>query len=1192
MSLKELTDIALIKEELKKPLSSEEKKAVEEVKKFVKDLSDNGQSFSEEQVKSKIKDIIKICGNYDSSAFDLDNKNVDLLVKDNKTPAVFIETKSINNYSEMPAVEDLNRKGFLEILTYYFNDVVQNILNNQKEYTKVKYFIVTNGLEWFVFPERQFTLHFAHNKELRKQFNFDGRNTLFKNTKKEIYDYLKEYFADHSDVLKTLNYYHISLSPNSTENTFEALYLFLTPEIFFNKPTIHIRRTALNKNFYDELLYIMGLKEERNKIVPAKVEGSFYEQLKAFNKWSDEDILELLIIWFNRILFLKLFEARLVEFNRNNEALKFMNIEKIGDFASLNNLFFQVLAVKENDRKGQDFHYIPYLNSSLFEETQKEKETTLINALANKNVDYYKGTVLRDKVRPDKKREGKEHLLNYLFEFLDSYNFGTTAESSLEELDLISPAVLGLIFEKINGYKDGSYYTPSEITDYIAGKTIKQRIISKINAGCKTNYKDFGEFASVFNRGQLNSYREKINNIIDTLTIIDPAVGSGHFLVSALNVLLQIKWELGFITENHTIYREYNLMKTPYDILFDCKYTEEPFIYKKPKGKGELQQEFQEILFNAKKKIIENNLFGVDINPKAVEIARLRLWIELLKNAYYTEESNFTRMETLPNIDINIKIGNSLLAPILGVNISLFSQGEDISHYKKLLTKYQNASNKEEKRKTREKIEQVRNNIIRDCVSENYKDLIWAIDFPQIIDDNGNFIGFDIVIGNPPYISLSKFRNTPLQKAYKDKKYDVYDTSGDIYCLFYELGVNLLTDKGILAYITSNKWMRTAYGKKLRQFFLEYNPLELIDLGPGIFESATVDTNILILQRGKNKNSLKAVTAKRDDKGKLNLKYQLNKEGVEIKNLNIGTWFIGNKETYKLKEKIEKIGTSLENWHLNIYRGVLTGFNKAFIVTTEKRDEILANCKTGEEKERTKEIIKPILRGRDIGRYYYKWESLWMIKIEAGWTDKNRGDTSPEEFIYASFPSLMNYLESYKTKAEKRYDKGNYWWELRQCAYYPEFEKEKIVWQEIVREPSFAYDNKKFYCEATTFLMTGKNLKYLIAILNSTPSAYFFKTFYAGGGLGSEGYRYKKAFLEKFPIPKITPQNKELAKSIEDKANQIFVVTSKETYDPNTDTEGNKRVKELEYQIDQLVYKLYTLTPEEIKIIEESSLSD
>lgn len=487
--------------------------------------------------------------------------------------------------------------------------------------------------------------------------------------------------------------------------------------------------------------------------------------------------------------------------------------------------------------------------------------------------------------------------------------------------------------------------------------------------------------------------------------------------------------------------------------------------------------------------------------------------------------------------------------------------------------------------------------------------------------------GFDIVIGNPPYIQLQKAINktSKLKYAdlYKDQNYKTFERTGDIYCLFYEKGINLLRENGHLCFITSNKWMRAAYGESLREFFAKFNPKILVDLGPSVFESATVDTNILLIQKcrmgddsatirigddsntigiGDDSATLRAVTISKDDN--VDIQKQLNEKGVVLNKLTKDAWFIGSNAEQKLKEKIERIGKPLKDWDVNIYYGIKTGLNEAFIITTEKRNEILENCSVTEssrlegktERERTEEIIKPILRGRDIKRYYYEWAGLWVIVIPAGWTKKvtqaSLLEEKAEKEIKKIFPSLMNHLLPFKTKAQKRDDQGDYWWELRHCAYYSAFENEKVVWSDIATRPIFTILERDIYFNNTVYMIVSKhNINYFTAVLNSKLVEWLFPNI--ASDLGEKGNRYFKIFVEKIPLPPITPINEPIVKQIEMLVDKILAAKKSNESVPAFGERQLSKVAQAtidtskwEKEIDLLVYKLYDLTNEEIKIIE------
>lgn len=943
-----------------------------------------------------------------------------------------------------------------------------------------------------------------------------------------------------------------------------------------------------------------------------------------------------MILWLNRILFLKLIESNLVRFN-DDKNLKFLNFKKIPDFDKLSELFFEVLAKEKSTRKKSEFAYLPYLNSSLFEK-QSIENTLEISSLSNDlKLFYYKNTVLKDD--KCKAKKGQVGLLEYLFEFLDSFDFGSDDEQSeiLSQKELISSSVLGNVFEKLNGYKEGSFYTPSFITSYMCKESITKVVLDKFNAQFDLDAKDISELRRSLRKEDKKAQKELLNSI----KICDPAVGSGHFLVSALNVMLSIYDELNLFDE------EFYLEVQNDEILITGRKGE--FIeYKRPSTPKDKAHLIQQELFHTKKDIIENNLFGVDINPNSCEITKLRLWIELLKHSFYQsfDDENYHDLKTLPNIDINIKCGNSL--------VSYFETGKSLNHYpniKERMGKYKRIVKdyKEgfytDKSHINQEIKNLKISFKNFCFADKFKkemkgfndkcekyskkygnflavddenlkffvsanltlfdfdekeatkefanlkkeyDSIfnlesnhpfeWRFEFPEILDDDGNFKGFDLIIGNPPYIRQEELKEL---KPHLAKNYKVYKGTSDIYTYFYELGFNVLKDNGVLSYITSNKYTRAGYGEALREFLLKnVKVLEYTDLnGIKVFDSATVDTSILCFEKSKSKdNKFKYLALSNEILKTCAYDIGLYKDFAEFSqnSLSKESFTFSDENTSALKAKIERIGTPLKEWHgLNIYRGILTGYNEAFITTTEKRNEILANCKDEAEKERTAKLIRKMLRGRDIKRYSYEWAGLWVINTHNGY--KNQNGEKVEAINIENYPSLKKHFDEFYPQLEKRADKGLTPYNLRNCAYIEEFEKEKIVYPCIMaKEPCFSYETSFAFAMAPANIITSNSdiLKYILAFLNSDFIYLMLRKFYMGGGIEGE---LKTNNLEKLPIPKINSKNQKLADEL---INLVDKILKAKEQDKNANTQ------ELENKINSLVYKLYNLTEEEIKIIE------
>ncbi|EFL6878303.1 class I SAM-dependent DNA methyltransferase [Campylobacter jejuni] len=1151
---------------------------------------------------------------------------------------VLIEAKKPNS-KEFITHTKVNSKALHETILYYFRN---------REYSfSLKFIIITDFYKFYIFKISEFEELFYKNPSFKKLFEeFCNPNSLFKGNTEEFYKEVAKLIENSKENLKgfLIDLTFLKDKQKSNFKNLASIYKTFHRDFLLNEFNPN-DANSLNNAFYKELLYILGLCESKqnSKLIIAKSEeskeeqGTFYTAINSKLKEENfETILKLLILWLNRILFLKLIESNLVRFN-DDKNLKFLNFKKIPDFDKLSELFFEVLAKEKSTRKKSEFAYLPYLNSSLFEK-QSIENTLEISSLSNDlKLFYYKNTVLKDD--KCKAKKGQVGLLEYLFEFLDSFDFGSDEQSEiLSQKELISSSVLGNVFEKLNGYKEGSFYTPSFITSYMCKESITKVVLDKFNAQFDLDAKNISELRKSLRKEDKKAQKELLNSI----KICDPAVGSGHFLVSALNVMLSIYDELNLFDE------EFYLEVQNDEILITGRKGE--FIeYKRPSTPKDKAHLIQQELFHTKKDIIENNLFGVDINPNSCEITKLRLWIELLKHSFYQsfDDENYHDLKTLPNIDINIKCGNSL--------VSYFETGKSLSHYpniKERMGKYKRIVKdyKEgfytDKSHINQEIKNLKISFKNFCFADKFKKEMkgfndkcekyskkygnflavddenlkffvsanltlfdfdekeatkefanlkkeydnifnlesnhpfeWRFEFPEILDDDGNFKGFDLIIGNPPYIRQEELKEL---KPHLAKNYKVYKGTSDIYTYFYELGFNVLKENGILSFITSNKYTRAGYGEALREFLLKnVKVLEYTDLnGIKVFDSATVDTSILCFEKSKSKdNKFKYLALSNEILKTCAYDIGLYKDYAEFSqnSLSKESFTFSDENTSALKAKIERIGTPLKEWYgLNINYGIKTGYNEAFIITTEKRNEILANCKDEAEKERTAKLIRKMLRGRDIKRYSYEWAGLWVI-----------GTFPSLKLDIEQYPALKQYLSQFLPRIEQSGEKGcrkktsNKWFETQDnIAYYEEFEKEKIVYPNMNKEFIAFFDNEFFLLNQKCFILSHqsnnkKELLYLTALLNSNVNFYYFKQI--GAKLGASGYEMSKIFVEKLPIPKINSKNQKIADELINLADEILKAKEQDK---------NANTQELENKINSIVYKLYNLTEEEIKIIE------
>ncbi|WP_025455402.1 type IIG restriction enzyme/methyltransferase [Helicobacter pylori] len=1268
------------------------KETIENFEKEINSLLENAPRQDDEEFqKNEINKFLKNTYGYDCNT----RKKVDSAIRVDGEVQVLIEVKALNKKTEFPKNrENPLSKAFCQMVLYFLEEIEKEKNNS------LKHTIICNAHEFFLFDCKDL-LFLKEDKRIKKFYDNYAKKEGTDSSKPKFYKDLEQYLQE--DFQGELRYTHFNLNDDVKE--LPLIYQVLSQEVLL-KQRKTLDANTLNKDFYEELLYILGLEEQNDKgkilIKPSRTKNSLSDALKkCYKNLDDEEVMALLIAWNNRILFLRLLESLLISFEHFKDS--FLTTDNFKDFNALNNLFFEVLAKKNNerslDKKDKISGKIPYLNSSLFDKTPLESNGHEIKSLDNDALEFHPKSVLKKDENYQKEKDLP--LLEYLFAFLRAYDFTTTPKdikdnTNTSESPLINPSVLGLVFEKLNGYKEGSFYTPSFITSYMCKESISKIVLDKFNQKYNIECEKLEELKNYLkNDSYKEDKRKEYLQFLLTLRVCDPAVGSGHFLVSALNEMVWIAYELGLIASLH----RYDLKLENDEIIIHYTPTGEIFNYTKPHSENDPHHQIQKELFELKKSIIENCLFGVDINPNSCEITKLRLWIELLKYSYYIfeEGKNTNALETLPNIDINIKCGNSLISRFALKDKALLKNEKNknleysIAEYKELVKIYKDPKiletlthpikdfnavrkyakerlyqelkqnpNKDFKKALNDRIEKVKEvfkltlepsqkelkfkkflkehlelygrSILEETnynglelealalekqmatlffdyrpypkldksdkvvglehfnryVLTSYKDLQdeneryanaleWRFEFPEVLNDEGDFLGFDCIIGNPPYIRQEQIKDLKplLEKQYQD----FYNSTADIYTYFFALSYNLLKEKGFNAFITSNKYARAKYGAKLRELLLKKTTIvSYMELNAlKVFESAAVDTSIVsfIKQTPPKESVFKYYEPTPNDGNDLKSAPSLL---MKQNALSTESFIFANTTLLDLRDKMESVGTPLKDWDIQINYGIKTGCNEAFIIPTEKRDAILNACKTQEERERTEALIKPVLRGKDIKRYSYEWADLWVINTHNGYTSNLKSKIPPIDI--EKTPATKAHLDSHYDAIATRCDQGDTPYHLRNCAYLEDFEKEKIVYPETSQGAYFIYENRGIFLEKTAFMIVSDayNLKLLTALLNSKLITFYFKNFCGGCILGKSGYQYNKHALEKIPIPKITPQNQELADKITDGAKRILKTKEK---DPKANT------LELEKEIDALVYQLYNLTDEEIKIIED-----
>ncbi|MFP6246508.1 Eco57I restriction-modification methylase domain-containing protein [Helicobacter pylori] len=1211
-----------LKDFIKKHNPQEPKKeTIENFEKEINSLLENAPRQDDEEFqKNEINKFLKNTYGYDCNTY----KKVDSAIYVDKEVRVLIEVKALNNKTEFPKNrENPLSKAFCQMVFYFLEEIEKN--------NSLKHAIICNAHEFFLFDCKDL-LFLSKDKRITKLHEDCTKKEGTDSSKPKFYKDLEQFLQE--DFQGELRYTHFNLSDDFKE--LPLIYQVLSREVLLKQKKT-LDANTLNKDFYEELLYILGLEEQNDKgkilIKPSRTKNSLSDALKgSYNNLDDEEVMALLIAWNNRILFLRLLESLLISFKHFENP--FLTTENFTNFNALNTLFFEVLAKKNNERlkeikEDKILGKIPYLNSSLFDKTPLELKGYEIKLLDNKKLEIYKNSVLKK----DKDYQNKKDLplLKYLFEFLRVYKFTTTPKDikdnqNTSESRLINPSVLGLVFEKLNGYKEGSFYTPSFITSYMCSESITPIVLDKFNQTYKIECDNLTEL-----KNYLKSYKEdkrkEYLQLLLTLRICDPAVGSGHFLVSVLNEMVLIAYELGLIA---SLYRHELRLENDEIIIHTPK--NEVFKYTIPHSENDPHHQIQKELFELKKSIIENCLFGVDINPNSCEITKLRLWIELLKYSYYIFEKgkNTNTLETLPNIDINIKCGNSLISRFALKDKALLKDEKNknleysIAEYKELVKIYKDPKiletlthpikdsnavrkyakerlyqelaqnpNKDFKKALNDRIEKVKEvfkltlnpsqkelkfkkflkehlelygrsileetndnglelealalekqmaNLFFDYkpypkldksdkvvglehfnryVLTSYKDLQdenerytnaleWRFEFPEVLDDEGDFLGFDCIIGNPPYIDYRKIDEKT--KIFLSKFSSVYKKSkeGSIFVYFIERASQLIIKHGEISFINPIAYLCKPTDHGIRDYIDKNLKITmLIDLSNiKIFESASTYTCINIFKRENKKNEI--LFLRSDDLNELSS----NKDDfLKIPDVNI--------------EHISIFLDPISRHIAERFKTQLGGFCKIFcgLSKTGFRSDVI---NTNSEKS------VYFLESSDIYRYYVNdFGKKFLKRIDDYFSQEKQEIFEQQDIIFMT--RMTNQIR---------------------CVVVP-----LGVYGGKV---NILYDFR-----IDRFLILG--------VLNSKLMTYFYKKKFFPTHMQGGAFGFDTISVETLPIPQITKSNKPTADKIIALVDKILQAKEK---DPKANTQ------KLEKEIDALVYQLYNLTDEEIKIIE------
>ena len=703
-----------------------------------------------------------------------------------------------------------------------------------------------------------------------------------------------------------------------------------------------------------------------------------------------------------------------------------------------------------------------------------------------------------------------------ILKLFERYNFTVTESTPLDIEVAVDPEMLGKVFEElVTGRHDkGSYYTPRPVVSFMCRESLKICLQNKTDETSETlkAFVDNGDAETIRNP-------EKVLKILQTLRICDPACGSGAYLLGMMGELLRLR-----------------------DALFKSSQVDPRTTYQR------------------KLEIIQQNLYGVDKDDFAVNIAMLRLWLSLAVD--FVGETP----EPLPNLDYKVATGDSLTGPApkhLSLTNSLI--GEIQERQAEYMVTHADAK----KQELREVIAELKKNIQGWQATED--EFVWQVEFPEVFQEGG----FDIVIGNPPYIRHHKIHH--LKPTLKNQFGDFFTGMADLYVYFYKRGTELLRADGILTYISSNKFLRGRYGKKLRQFFIDKVSIHrLLDFGNLPVFKANVDTCIVLVENVAPSGDTFLAATFRDeaDIPRLSDAFQEHAISMHAHDLSPEGWTLVLPETLRLLEKLQQTGTPLEEYvDRGFYIGVITGCNDAFIIGESVRQQLIARD------ARSRELIKPVLRGRNLRKWQAISANEYLIAIASSadrkwpWS-KAQSDPDAKQIFAKTYPAIYQHLSSYQERLITSTNKGKFYWELRSCAYYTEFEKPKIFYRNMAKSLYACYDTKGTFGLDTTYFIPTSDLS-LLAILNSQLFDWYarhkFQSLndpWADGGL-----RFFAQYMKHVPIANRTAAQKAALSGL---VERILA-------DPESDG-----VRDIEREIDELVYQLYGLTDAEIELIKQT----